>query len=81
MAANEIKVELYNGSNWDTVTLSTGATVQTLLDKHGEDKDGGFIPLASRFMVGQNVVDRNHQLSDEDKISFSQPNKVGGNNS
>ena len=77
MSDNTITIELLNNGSWDKITLNDGSTIQTLLN-HGESRDGGFIPESSRFLVGENVVDRNHQLSNEDQVSFSQPNKVGG---
>ena len=81
---NTITIELFTGSSWDKISLPTSdsngnpTTIQTLLDKHGNAQPGGFIPESSRFIVGESVVDRNHQLNSEDQVSFSQPNKVGG---
>tara|TARA_R100001443_G_C3335544_1_gene173318 strand:- start:553 stop:789 length:237 start_codon:yes stop_codon:yes gene_type:complete len=78
MSQNTMEIELYNGSGWLKVELPEGGTIQTLLDRFGEDKEGGFIPQSARFMAGETVVDRTHQLSSEDKVSFTSSNKMGG---
>ena len=78
MSQNTMEIELYNGSGWLKVELPEGGTIQTLLDKFGEDKEGGFIPTSARFMAGETVVDRNHALTSEDKVSFTSSNKMGG---
>tara|TARA_R100000458_G_C8162023_1_gene165693 strand:- start:92 stop:328 length:237 start_codon:yes stop_codon:yes gene_type:complete len=78
MSANNIEVELYNGSGWLKVSLTEGATVRTLLEKFGDGTEGGFIPTNARIMVGESVVDRDFSLNSGDKVAYSQQNKMGG---
>ena len=78
MSSNTMQIELYNGSGWLKVELPAGATIQTILDKYGDDKEGGFIPSSARFMAGEVIVDRSHPLTEEDKVSFTSSNKMGG---